>query len=293
MKVDLECFPCFVRQAVFALNRINMEERVKMEIVKGILDDIKSADLDKSPAHATTYIYRKLKELTKTDPYSEIKKTYNESALKLYPGFRDMVMAAPEPLWYAARLAIAGNIIDFGIYQSVDINATVKKALEKTIAVDDYELLKTHMGRADKVLYLLDNAGEIVFDMLLIEVLMSMGLRVTAVVKGGAVINDVTMEDAVAVGLDKHCMVVSNGTDAVGTDLDECGEAFLNIYQSHDTVISKGQGNFETLVGMNKAIFFLFQAKCDVVARHLGLYAGAMLLKQNIGGFNERAKTDV
>ncbi|WP_420264613.1 damage-control phosphatase ARMT1 family protein [Candidatus Magnetominusculus dajiuhuensis] len=280
MKVNVECFPCFLRQTVTALSQFDMDDEVRFAIIGDVLGVLKGVDVEKTPAYATTFIYRTVKKRMGLDPYAALKRQFNEFALKLYPALKEMVSNSGEPLWSAARIAIAGNIIDFGIYESFDVEKTINKALEDVIAVDDFHSFEEALQGHKEILYLLDNAGEIVFDMLLIELLAGMGKHVTAVVKGSAVINDATMEDAVEVGLQQHCRVIDNGTDAVGTELEFCSQDFVKEYNRHSLVISKGQGNFETLEGDNKKnLFFLFQAKCDVIASHLNLTKGSMLLK--------------
>ncbi|MBF0472952.1 MAG: DUF89 family protein, partial [Nitrospirae bacterium] len=126
--------------------------------------------------------------------------------------------------------------------------------------------------------YLLDNSGEVVFDMMLIKVLIEMGKDVTAIVKGKPIINDVTMEDAMQIGLTDICSVIDNGSDAVGTIREWCSPEFIHLYNNAPLIISKGQGNFETLHQDNTKILFLFQSKCDVISRWLNLEKGSMLL---------------
>ncbi|MEO5361325.1 MAG: ARMT1-like domain-containing protein [Nitrospirota bacterium] len=280
IKVALDCFPCFLRQTVTALSQLDVDDAVRYQIIKEVLGILKDVDVERTPAYATTFMYRTIKQRTGLDPYAVLKRKYNEFALGLYQGLRQQVFSSSDPLWSAARIAIAGNIIDFGIYESFDVEKTIARALEDVIAVDDFDFFKAELQRHDEILYLFDNAGEIVFDKLLIEVLTGMGKRVTAVVKGAPVINDSTMEDALMTGIDKHCHVMDNGSDAVGTDLNFCSQDFIKEYERHSFVISKGQGNFETLDGCkHKNIVFLFQAKCDVIASHLNLTKGSMLLK--------------
>ena len=172
-------------------------------------------------------------------------------------------------------------MIDFGIFTSVDIEGTIRKALNSKIAADDYNSLKDAVSSADEILYLTDNAGEIVFDRLLIETLIQLGKKVKAVVKGSPVINDSTMEDARESGLTKICEVMDNGSEAVGTILDWTSSAFKKTFKDAQLIISKGQGNFETLIGTEKKLFFLFQSKCAVVSKELGLSTGSMLLKKS------------
>jgi hypothetical protein len=215
------------------------------------------------------------------DPFKELKCEYNKIALGLYPSLELLVSQSQDPLWTATRLAIAGNVIDFGIYTSVDIDGTIHKAINHSLAVDEFDIFKNAISEADRILYLADNAGEIVFDRLLIETLISKGKKVTVVVKGSSVINDSTLEDALEAGLIGICEVIDNGSDAVGTIFPWTSLTFQKQFENADLIISKGQGNFETVTGFQKNIFFLFQSKCDVVSKELGLSNGSMLLKKS------------
>lgn len=281
MKTQIDCFPCFLRQTVIALRQLDSMPEVQQEIFHDVLSIMQKADMDKPPAYTTTFIHRAIRDRLGQDPFKKIKHAYNTIAMGLYPGLKEKVSNSHDPLWTAVRLAIAGNIIDFGIFTSIDIEDSVAKALKETIAVDDYASFKEAVSETATVLYLLDNSGEIVFDRLLIEELLLLGKKVKAVVKGSPVLNDVTMEDAHQTGLNDLCEVVDNGSDAVGTILEWTSPEFQMHFQAADLIISKGQGNFETITGTKKRTYFLFQSKCDVVSKDLGLSSGAMLLKKS------------
>jgi uncharacterized protein with ATP-grasp and redox domains len=292
MKVHPECFPCFLRQCVIAIDLSGRNGADANEVIKAALEDIQNADLEKSPAHATTDMHRTLRRMLGGDPFKEVKQRYNKIALGLYDSLKKKIANSEDPLATAARLAIAGNVIDFGIYSAIDIEGTVERALGEPLSVDHTAAFKQAVRRAGDVLYLLDNAGEAVFDRLLIEDLIARGKKVTAVVKAAPIINDCTMEDALEVGLTEVCEVVDNGSDAVGTILETTSDEFKNLYEGAGLVISKGQGNFETLLDQRgtssplgdppkKEIYFLFQSTCGVVSRVLGLSEGSMLL---VGG---------
>jgi hypothetical protein len=237
--------------------------------------------MSKPPAYTTTFIHKKIRQMLGIDPFKEIKSEYNQIVLRLYPSLKTTIEKSLDPLWTSTRLAIAGNVIDFGIFTSVDIEGTIRKALNNQLSVDDYSSFKNAISIADKILYLTDNAGEIVFDRLLIETLIHLGKEVKAVVKGSPVINDSTMEDAEESGIIGVCDVIDNGSEAVGTILEWTSSAFQKVFNDAQLVISKGQGNFETLIGTEKKIFFLFQSKCNVVSKELGLSTGSMLLKKS------------
>jgi uncharacterized protein with ATP-grasp and redox domains len=279
MKTYLECFPCFLRQTVIALNQYAAPDAVKEAIIRDVIALSGDADTSRPPAYTTTFIHRLIRERLGGDPFAQVKERYNDIALRLYPKLREEVQTSGDPLKTAARLAIAGNIIDFGIFTSIDIEDSVRRSLQTSIAVDDYDWFAEAARAAEDILYLLDNAGEVVFDRLLIEELVGKGKRVTAVVKGSPVLNDVTMRDAVQSGLTDVCDVLDNGSDAIGTIMEWTSDKFQEEFRRTDLVISKGQGNFETLTPNGKKTYFLFQAKCDVVSQELGLATGSMLLK--------------
>jgi uncharacterized protein with ATP-grasp and redox domains len=281
MRTHPECFPCFLRQTVIALNQHPGTRDRHEEIIKAVLPVIADADTRKPPAYTTTFIHRLIRERLGGDPFKNIKFMYNKLAMDLSPGLRETIGKSEDPLWTAARLAIAGNVIDFGIYTSIDISSSIGRALEQSIAVDDYPSFREALSGAKEILYLLDNCGEIAFDRLLIEELVSRGKKVTAAVKGSPVLNDVTRDDAAQVGLDQVCRVIDNGSDAIGTIIEWTSAEFREIFGASDIVISKGQGNFETLTETKKRTFFLFQSKCDLVSKELGLPPGSMLFKKS------------
>lgn len=281
MRVQLDCFPCFLRQSIIALRLGTKDEALRETILKSTLDYIQNTDMSKPPAYTTTFIHKKIRQMLGIDPFKEIKSEYNQIVLRLYPSLKTTIEKSLDPLWTSTRLAIAGNVIDFGIFTSVDIEGTIRKALNNQLAVDDYSSFKNAISIADKILYLTDNAGEIVFDRLLIETLIQLGKEVKAVVKGSPVINDSTMEDAEESGIIGVCDVIDNGSEAVGTIREWTSSAFQKVFNDAQLVISKGQGNFETLIGTEKKIFFLFQSKCNVVSKELGLSTGSMLLKKS------------
>ncbi|MDA8104808.1 MAG: ARMT1-like domain-containing protein [Nitrospiraceae bacterium] len=281
MRTHIDCFPCFIRQTTIALSQFSDNHALGEEVIKEVLRIVQSADTARPPAYTTTLIHRLIREKVGQDPFRKVKRAYNTLAMGLYAELKARIRRSEDPLWTASRLAISGNVIDFGIYTSIDIESSILRSLETHIAVDDYEMFREDLDRSEEILYLLDNAGEIVFDRLLIEELAAMGKKVRAAVKGSAVLNDVTSEDAGQTGLQDICEVIDNGSDAVGTILEWTSPEFRARYAGAELVISKGQGNFETLTGNGKKAYFLFQSKCDVVSKELGLSPGSMLLKKS------------
>lgn len=207
------------------------------------------------------------------DPFQEEKDENNRTALELYNHWKPRVIEAENPYNLALRLAIAGNIMDYGANSSFDIVQTINRVLQSKFAIDKSEMLRDRLYNAQKVLFLGDNAGEIVFDRLFIETIMHG--NITFVVRGAPTLNDVTLDDAVQVGMHYAADLISNGYDAPSTILSRSSEEFHREYRTADVIISKGQGNLEGLLNENDPrIFFLLMVKCDIVADLLGVNKG-------------------
>jgi uncharacterized protein with ATP-grasp and redox domains len=198
-----------------------------------------------------------------------------------------MAAEAADRLEGSARIAIAGNVIDFGIYESIDLDRAIDESFSLPLTAVEFHAFSRAVQNARRILYLCDNAGEIVFDRILLEILRDMGKEVTAVVKGSAVINDATLEDARAAGLFECASVIDNGNDGIGTLLEACSPRFMSEYGAADLIISKGQANYETLVQeQDERIFFLFKVKCPVVASFIKRANGDIVL---VGGRSANA----
>ena len=216
------------------------------------------------------------------DPYRSAKQESTRQALALYPKLKHLVAEAPDPLDTAVRLAIAGNIIDLGPQKDYDLEGTIERVLTQRYAVDDGPALRKALGRVESVLYLGDNAGETVFDRVLIE---AIDVPVIYVVRGGPIINDATVEDARAAGLDEVATLMSNGSKGPGTILERTSSEFRSLYDDAELILAKGQGNYETLSDEGERLFFLLQTKCPVISRDIGVPVGSIVLKR---GTNSR-----
>jgi uncharacterized protein with ATP-grasp and redox domains len=279
MKTELECLPCFYGQITRALSHAGVNGDRGRTIGRMAEKVIESASLDEVPARTTTRIHRILRSETGVDPYKQVKETYNRSALDRLPSLRRMAAGAPDRLEGGVRIAIAGNVIDFGIYDSVDLDRSLEESFRLPLSGTDLRHFTRAVQCARSILYLCDNAGEIVFDRVLIEILRDKGKEVIVAVKGSPVINDATLDDARTAGLDECATVIDNGNDGIGTLLEACSTQFMDAYRSADLIISKGQANYETLVQENdKRIFFLFKVKCVVVAAFLKRGDGDIVL---------------
>jgi uncharacterized protein with ATP-grasp and redox domains len=284
VKTELACLPCFFGQVERTLKYTEVNGDRGRGITRMAGRIIESASLDEVPARTSTFIHRMLREQTGVDPYRQVKEIYNRIALEKLPALRTLAARTPDRLEGGARAAIAGNVIDFGIYESIDLDRSIEESFRLPLSGTDYRVFSSAVTTAQRILYLCDNAGEIVFDRVLIEILRDMGKEVTAVVKGSPVINDATMDDADSVGLHECARVIDNGNDGIGTLLEACSAAFREHYRTADMIISKGQANYETLAGTrDERIFFLFKVKCPVVASFLNRQNGDLVLTRGGG----------
>ena len=276
MKTYLECVPCFVRQALDTARRLSCDDSVAERILRRVLMTVAEMRMDRQPPYTACEIHRIIREETGlADPYADLKEESTETALRLLDGMQRLVQESPDPFEAAVRFSIAGNAIDFGIVTSMDdirIEENFTIALEKQLARSDLPQLKETAERAESVLIVGDNAGETVFDIPLLEVFS--GKNRMYAVRGNPVINDATRSDAVAAGIDRHARIIENGSDAPGTLLEFCSDEFLEAYNHADLVIAKGQGNFETLYGEPREIYFLTQVKCPVIGRDIDADVG-------------------
>ncbi len=284
MKTGVECLSCFHGQVSRTLGYAGLNGERGKTITRKAAAIIEQASLDQVPARTSTLIHRLLRRETGQDPYRQVKETYNRVALEMLPALRERISRVGR-LEGSVRAAIAGNVIDFGIYESVDLGQSIDDSFQIPLTASDYPAFVSAIRAATHILYLCDNAGEIVFDRLLIETLVDLGKTVTAAVKGTPVINDATVDDADAAGLAGFCSVIDNDNDGIGTLLEACSPRFLEAYRSADVIISKGQANFETLTGTgDERIFFLFKVKCAVVANVLRRPNGDIVILRNRPG---------
>lgn len=277
MKTYLDCLPCMMNQALRAARIVTDNE----EIIKKVLDEvgssIKDVPMHHTPAQTGAVVYQKVKEVTGIeDPYKQIKAESIKEALALYPKLESYINQSGDKLLTAIRIAIAGNVVDFGINKKFNLEADLEDIMSQEFAVFDYEIFKEQLQRANYVLYIGDNAGESVFDRILIE---QLGVPVTYVVRGIPIINDVTFQDAIDSGIDQVAEIVSSGTTAPGTIMELCTDDFVKQFEKADMVISKGQGNYEGLSNVNRQVFFLLKAKCHIIASHLCVVEDDIVLK--------------
>ena len=280
MKADPACIPCMLSQAYNTAVRCTDDPEVVRRILDEAMRRYTGAPLDSTPGEHSQVAFEVCREITGVeDPYLEAKREANEAAMQLHAPLRARLDASGDPLRDALLLAVAGNIIDLGIAQQYDLTEDIVKQLDRGFDIEETEGFRAAAGAARSVLYLGDNAGEIVFDRLLIETLGPQ--RVTFMVKAGPIVNDAMLDDARQVGLTDLVRVVDTGTNYFGFPWDLVSDAAREEFRRADLVISKGHANYETVSELGPEgdkVWYLLKVKCDIVAASLNARCGDVVL---------------
>jgi len=268
-----------------------LDQTIQKKAVEVAAKAVHDMDLSVPPALVATKAMRAAAHLWEgADPFLEMKIKTTEEALALYEAVKaDLAgklgkMAPVERVRLCAKLAAAGNIIDFGVGTEFDLEKTLEETLGAPLAIDESEMLYRALASAPSLLVVSDNAGEIVFDRFLMDEALALGKQVCLSVKSGPIINDAMRDDAVRAGITGPIRVIETGSSSLGVVFEECSEEFREAFDGAGVVLSKGQANYETLDQSPRSVFFILRAKCPLVARELGVPAGASVLSVNRAG---------
>ena len=279
IKVTYDCIPCAIGSLITLFKKGFVPTEKQEPAMRALLNYLSQIDYNQTPPAMGQEMHRIIRKiLENSDPYAEIKEQFNRLMLNYYPDLKKQVEQAPDPFQQALRLAIAGNIIDFGPNQHFDIHGILDQSNSIVFAIDDSLELKEAISQAETLLYLGDNAGEIVMDRIFLETIQHP--NVYFAVRGAPIINDAIEKDAKMVGIDHIAKLISNGDDAPGTIPANTSPEFQRIFNQADLIISKGQGNYESLSGYDRNIYFLLMAKCNIIADHLGVKKGDLVVKK-------------
>lgn len=280
MKTHYDCVPCMLNGLINLFKQGIIEEKYQEAVIKESMKYYSTLDFNQSPLKVNRDLHSIVRKISEnTDPYKPLKDKYNNKALSYHSKYEAMANSSENPFNFALKLAIAGNIIDFGPAHKFSVEETIERVLNSKFKNDDSDKLFNEVKKADKILYLLDNTGEIVFDSIFLKVLNHP--NITLAVRHSPILNDATLEDIALIGLDKKYKIITNGDNAPGTLLSHVSEEFLEIFNTTDLIISKGQGNYEGLNAVkDKNIFFLLMAKCSIIAEELGVKLGDSVIKK-------------
>lgn len=282
MRADIRCIPCTVRAALDMAEKASNDRWEALIILRRTLQFLSEVDyFGKTPAELHTTVSRIVKKVSgNSDPFKSIKEECNKRALKLISSLMDVAenLDSVERLKVMIKASVYGNAMDFEVedydFKLEEFESKLMRCIEERPIINDVDELLILLKNSDRIIYLLDNAGEVVFDKLLIhEIAQLFKCRIVAVVKERPVLNDATLEDANMIGLTEICRVISTGEDHIGIHLDTSSSEFKEALRESDLVIAKGQGNYETLTEyrslIKKPICHLFRVKCKVVSDYM------------------------
>jgi len=280
MDIAFDCIPCTIQSYLRLVHGNFIPESIQENLLRRILVFLSEIPFDQSPPAMARDLHRLIREaLDNDDPYREIKDRTNRMMMEKADALRQQIKRSGDPFDTAMRLAIAGNVIDFGAKHLLDIDASIASVLKANLAIDHSAQLKQALKTAKTVLYIGDNAGEIVMDRLFMEVIAHPNIYFA--VRERPVLNDITLADAKTVGIDQVAQPVTTGDDAPGVIWETSSPAFKTLFNEADVVISKGQGNLEGLIDMPRPVYFLFVAKCDRIARRVNVAEKSFVVWKN------------
>lgn len=291
MKSYPECIACLFNQTLQAQQTFTLSDGETREVMNTLGSSLRTFEEGISPPVIATVIQHELERLLdREDPYRDIKNESTNRILEHLDEVRHVIRSSSDPLRSAALLAIGGNAIDYGVFgNAVDVEKVIRDALGTMESTEEathslaYEEYKEHLSRSSRLLYILDNAGEVVFDRLLIETMKQMysSLNITVAVRNRPILNDVTLSDAHFAGIDQvaDALVVS-ACDSAGAVIGQAGPAMQRAYQEADIIVAKGQGNYEAMSDEKGPVYFFLKVKCPAVSRETGEPVGTYLLKR-------------
>ena len=282
MLLEAECVPCILRMSVAALRQLPLDENTIRELTAEILEIpcLRGLDWNTTSAEVIEDVWRKIvKKTGSTDPFRLVKSNQNKKIMDLYPDLQQMINEAVDPLYMAVKLAILGNSLDLMVADSAEtFENSIKDRVDAPLPVEIYSAFEQQLRTSKHLVYFGDNAGEIVFDKLLIETIKELhSVEIVFVVRSVPTLNDATLTEARSIGIDNIAQLIENGIDGPlpGTLLARCSNEVQDVVNRSDLIISKGGGNFDTLdeerKHLNKNISFLLLSKCEPYYRHFGV----------------------
>ncbi len=288
MNLQPGCIPCIVGQA-YRFSRMSgiTDADTQKQVLYDTMNKLLHHNNIKTAPHFSVILQSIVGQYT--DVHSAIRKI-KESNLKKVKVFINymshMVESASDPLEMAVRAAIAGNTIDLGANPDFDIEHEINRITSKSIDIAAFDRFRKEYEHAESILIIADNYEEALFDKLLIQQLLPK--NVVYAVRSNAILNDITIDDAHFLEIDKLCTIIDSGSTISGTDLEECHDTFLKIYHNADIVIAKGQANYETLFHAERPIYFMFKVKCTVIANICSHPVGTSMLYYHNGTVNQQ-----
>jgi len=284
MNIDPACVDCIINQSKRVSSAINADEKLSQEILHAVEEMAPSFSFNQSPPEVAAAVYEKMARIAgKRDLYDEVKRLSTLKAQEFVPYLQKEVSSSSEPLLTATKVAVAGNVIDLAAEYAFDLNEELEKIFHTDFAVNDFNLLQDRLSKSSTLLYIADNAGEHIFDLIYVKTILLLypNLKLTYMTRGNAIINDVTFEEAKEAGFEEVCELLSSGVNTPGFVYDRANETSQELFDRADVIITKGMGNYECLSNVKREnLFFLLKVKCNVVASSIGKEVGDIICKK-------------
>lgn len=283
MTIDSACVECIINQSRRVAETIGADETLSNDLISTVEQMSYDFPFSQTPPEVASDVYEKMAEIAhKEDLYEEVKQHSTESAIQFLPLLRREIETSSNILLTATKVAVAGNVIDLAAEVTFDLDEEIAKIFDTEFSHNDFTLLQASLEEARTVLYIGDNVGEHIFDYLYIETLQKLypQLEISYMVRGGAIINDVTMKEAQEAGFDNLCHLVDSGVNTPGFVYERANEKSQKLFDEADMVIAKGMGNYECLSPTHRGnLVFLLKIKCTVVAASLEKEVGDIVCK--------------
>ena len=278
MKTFPDCYACLLGQAVSAVKYNTSDPEMQFRTLREVLQILAEVDDALSPSEITGETNRLIKKNTGViDLYDDKKKASHFLALNYIEDLRKLLGEGKDLLEQGAKISAAGNIIDIIHVGDYDLWQEVESTVKQDLIGGGLEAFRRSLESAPYLLYLADNVGETIFDRVFIE---SLDIPVIYAVKGEPILNDATLDDAIAAGIDKVAKVVDTGTWSPGTVLHQATEEFQQLFANSLLVLSKGQANYEAMDEEGQKVFFLLRVKCPILSQQIEAPVGSLVFKQ-------------
>lgn len=284
MNITDECVKCIVGQINKATKLLKLDEKLADSIMVEVEKKALNFSFNETPPYVAKDVYEYLAQRTNLkDPLEKMKQESIKKATSYLPFIQEKIEKNEDKLFTAIKAAVAGNVIDFAVTKEFCLDEEINSIFQTDFAINDYEVFKNELEKSNSLIILSDNAGENVFDKVLVKTIRELYplLEIYYATRDKPIINDITTKEAIQVGIDEYCKVISTGVDTPGLEKKQASKEFLELFEKTPLVLSKGMGNFECLESFNdKKIFFLFKVKCDVVAKTVKRNLGEIVLKR-------------
>ena len=284
MNITNECVKCIVGQIDRATKLLNLETKLSKEIMEEVEAKALSFSFNETPPLVAKDVYELLALKTGIkDPLKNLKQESIKKAQTYIPLIKKKIKENDDKLFTAIKAAVAGNVIDFATTKEFSLDEEINSIFDTEFSINNYEIFKEKLNNTNELIILSDNAGENVFDKILIKTIKNIypNLKIYYATRGKAIINDITTIEAKQIGIDDYCEVIRTGVDTPGLEKKRASKEFMELFEKTSLILSKGMGNFESLESYNdERIFFLFKVKCSVVANKIERNLGEIILKK-------------